>query len=289
MWQSICDTLTYRDGLFLDIKHVFWKKLVDYGHICFRLIIWDFLHFPKNIAWKVAYCIFKFCSCWCKMVRPSVQEWTVGTGSAGAAGMTTAEYLRYFSTGWDRERRKEWKKGQAAASGCRVTHRNSGQQNKEEKDRKKRDQLKEKEKKRSHVDIPTISVHRRRLQSLRPKNKQMGGSTLSSLVTGWSTVIKYLGDRDKKKRKWKSKGPARERGINITQKLQRERERAREERYLKHRKKKDRDKETESRRELWFDMLEKVRLWIVYFWKQWHSAGFAVRFIFCGILGTMST
>lgn len=51
-------------------------------------------------------------------------------------------------------------------------------------------------------------------------------STLSSLVTGWSTVIKSLRDEHKKESKrvkacWRE----RERGINITQTLQRERER----------------------------------------------------------------
>lgn len=89
----------------------------------------------------------------------------------------------------------------------------------------------------------------------------MVGSTLSSLVTGWSTVIKSLGGKHKKKKVKEYRHATekeRKREINITQKLQREREREAGERYLKHAK--ERDKDTESRRELGFVMSEKVSL-----------------------------
>lgn len=99
-----------------------------------------------------------------------------------AAGMTSAEYLRYFQpANRPRHRQREKEKGTDCCSWT------------ERKKRKEKQQQKKKRKTSSHVDNSS---------NVRPQalvSKQTAGSPLSSLVTaGWSTVIKCVGDGPKK-------------------------------------------------------------------------------------------
>ena len=81
-----------------------------------------------------------------------------------------------------------------------MSHKDTRREREGERERgRERERERERRRERGR-ERPRGYSNNRRLQSLRPKNKQMAWSTLSSLVTGWSTVIKSHGDKRKKRK-----------------------------------------------------------------------------------------
>ena len=153
--------------------------------------MWVALHFPRNI-------------CTLSTAPLNICCWTVGPEEWRGCRDDSCWIPEIFPHSENRLRQRERReksdiKGTIRGCCCVIKRLNW----------EKRKQLKERERERERErgrergrERPRGYSNNRRLQSLRPKNKQMAWSTLSSLVTGWSTVIKSHGDK-RKKRKWK--------------------------------------------------------------------------------------